>query len=37
MRESLGIELRPEVLPFSGLPGVVRPFVLAPDRVLRVG
>ena len=37
MREALGIELRPEVLPFSGPPAVVRPFTLAPNRVLRVG
>ena len=36
MRDALGIELRPEVLPFSGPPAMVRPFTLAPDLVLRI-
>ena len=31
MADSLGIELRPDVLPLSNLPAVLAPFVLAPD------
>jgi hypothetical protein len=34
MAESLGIELHPDVLPFSNIPAYLPPFVLAPDRVL---
>ncbi len=36
MRYALGIELRPEVLPFSGPPALVRPFTLAPQRAMRM-
>jgi hypothetical protein len=31
MRDALGIELNPEVLPFSNLPAVLPPFLLRPD------
>ena len=31
MRDSLGIELHPDVLPFSNLPGFLPPFLLRPD------
>ena len=34
MRESLGIELHPDVLPFSNIPAHLPPFLLRPDRVL---
>jgi Xaa-Pro aminopeptidase len=37
MAESLGIELHPDVLPFSNLPGVLTPFLLAPDRAMTLG
>ena len=36
MRDGLGIELQPEVLPFSGPPAVVRPFTLSPQKVMRI-
>jgi hypothetical protein len=34
MAEALGIELHPDVLPFSNLPAYLPPFLLRPDRVL---
>ena len=34
MAESLGIELHPDVLPFSNLPGFLPPFLLRPDRAM---
>ena len=36
MRESLGIELHPDVLPFSNIPAHLPPFLLRPDRVMSV-
>ena len=34
MADQLGIELHPDVLPFSNLPAVLPPFLLRPDRAL---
>ena len=34
MAEGLGIELHPDVLPFSNIPAYLPPFLLAPDRAL---
>ena len=34
MAESLGIELHPDVLPFSNIPGWLPPFLLAPGRAM---
>ena len=34
MAEALGIELHPDVLPFSDLPAYLPPFLLAPDRAM---
>ncbi len=34
MRESLGIDLHPDVLPFSNIPAYLPPFLLRPDRVM---
>ena len=34
MAESLGVELHPDVLPFSNLPALLPPFVLRPDRAM---
>jgi Xaa-Pro aminopeptidase len=34
MAESLGIELHPDVLPFSNLPAYLPPFLLGPDRAM---
>ena len=34
MRDALGIELHPDVLPFSNIPAHLPPFLLRPDRVL---
>ena len=34
MAEALGIELHPDVLPFSNIPAYLPPFLLRPDRVL---
>jgi hypothetical protein len=34
MSEQLGIELDPDVLPFSNLPAVLPPFLLRPDRAM---
>jgi hypothetical protein len=36
MANSLGIELHPDVLPFSNIPAYLPPFVLAPDRVMTI-
>ena len=36
MRESLGIDLHPDVLPFSNLPAYLPPFVLRPDWAMTV-
>ena len=35
MTQTLGIRLKPEVLPFSNIPAYVAPFLLAPRRALR--
>ena len=35
MSESLGIRLKPEVLPFSSIPAYLPPFLLSPDRAMR--
>jgi hypothetical protein len=34
MRDALGIELHPDVLPFSNIPAALPPFVLRPDRLM---
>lgn len=34
MAESLGIELHPDVLPFSNMPAFLPPFLLRPDRAM---
>jgi hypothetical protein len=34
MAESLGIDLHPEVLPFSNIPAYLPPFLLRPDRAM---
>ena len=34
MKDSLGIALHPEVLPFSNIPAYLPPFLLRPDRVM---
>jgi hypothetical protein len=34
MREALGIELHPDVLPFSNIPAYLPPFLLRPDRAM---
>jgi hypothetical protein len=36
MREALGIDLHPDVLPFSNIPGWLPPFLLRPDRAMTV-
>jgi hypothetical protein len=36
MADMLGIELHPDVLPFSNIPAYLTPFLLAPDRALVV-
>jgi hypothetical protein len=36
MRDSLGIELHPDVLPFSNIPAYLTPYLLAPDRAMRL-
>ena len=36
MRNALGIELKPEVLPFSNMPAWLPPFWLAPEQAMRV-
>jgi hypothetical protein len=35
LKDAVGIELKPEVLPFSNIPGYLPPFWLSPRRVLR--
>jgi len=37
MREALGIELHPDVLPFSNIPAYLPPFMLSPGRAMTVG
>jgi hypothetical protein len=34
MREALGIELHPDVLPLSNIPAYLPPFLLSPDRAM---
>ena len=34
MAEALGIELHPDVLPFSNIPAWLPPFLLMPERVM---
>ncbi len=34
MRDALGIDLHPDVLPFSNIPAYLAPFLLAPDRAM---
>ncbi len=34
MRDSLGIELHPDVLPFSNIPAYLPPFLLSPQQAL---
>lgn len=34
MSESLGVDLHPDVLPFSNIPAVLPPFLLRPDRAM---
>jgi len=36
MRDTLGIDLHDDVLPFSNIPAVLAPYLLAPDRVMTV-
>ena len=36
MRDSLGIDLHPDVLPFSNIPAYLPPFLLRPDRAMTV-
>jgi len=36
MEGSLGIRLKPEVLPFSNIPGYLPPFLLSPHRAMRM-
>jgi hypothetical protein len=36
MRDVLGIDLHEDVLPFSNIPAVLAPYLLAPDRVMTV-
>jgi Xaa-Pro aminopeptidase len=36
MREALGIELHPDVLPLSNIPAYLPPFLLRPDRAMTV-
>lgn len=37
MQQALGIRLKPEVLPFSNMPGFLPPYWLAPHLAMRVG
>ncbi|HEX4898205.1 MAG TPA: hypothetical protein VFV53_07590, partial [Candidatus Limnocylindrales bacterium] len=34
MADALGIELHPDVLPFSNIPAFLPPFLLRPDRAM---
>jgi len=36
MEDLLGIRLRPEVLPFSNMPGYLPPYLLSPHRAMRI-
>ncbi|MEI8332457.1 MAG: aminopeptidase P family N-terminal domain-containing protein [Chloroflexota bacterium] len=36
MRDALGIDLHPDVLPFSNIPAYLPPFLLRPDRAMTV-
>jgi hypothetical protein len=36
MRDALGIDLHPDVLPFSNIPAYLPPFLLRPDHVMTV-
>ncbi len=36
MRDALGIDVHPDVLPFSNIPGYLPPFLLRPDRAMTV-
>jgi hypothetical protein len=36
MKNVLGIDLKPEVLPFSNIPAYLPPFLLSPKRVMTV-
>ena len=36
MRDALGIDLHPDVLPFSNIPAWLPPFLLAPGRAMTV-
>ena len=36
MRGALGIQLKPEVLPFSNMPAYLPPFWLSPERAMRI-
>ncbi|HYX11063.1 MAG TPA: hypothetical protein VE817_03720, partial [Candidatus Acidoferrum sp.] len=36
MRDALGIELHPDVLPFSNIPAWLPPFLLSPDRAMSI-
>jgi hypothetical protein len=37
MKTEIGIELHPDVLPFSNIPAYLPPFLLRPDRVMTIG
>ncbi len=37
MRDVLGIDLHPDVLPLSNIPAILPPFLLRPDRVMVLG
>ena len=34
MRDALGIDLHPDVLPFSNIPAYLPPFLLRPERAM---
>lgn len=36
VQESLGIDLAPEILPFSNIPAYLPPYLLSPDRAMRM-
>jgi hypothetical protein len=36
MEDELGIALKPEVLPFSNIPAYLPPYLLAPNRAMRM-
>ncbi|MBI2775706.1 MAG: aminopeptidase P family N-terminal domain-containing protein [Chloroflexi bacterium] len=37
MRDALGIDLHPDVLPLSNIPALLPPYLLRPDRVMALG